>query len=294
MSDLRSAHSISTKKQAEKSLKEETAYNQQRTVQKLGLKNQRRMNPVATYPQFRRTIGFTARQSGGYNCDRAVRRVITYQTAVRSSLDKETAENRKIERLRVEVDAKSGTETRETFSLTANGRTRTIAYNSLSFAVSNPEKYKKIMAYAFPHQLESYQLLEGENGNYITSLNDDIIYDICIVGMTDKGYEYFQKQTLKGGNLGAIELKKISETKLDASLLQMNRKRNSKASSFNAELDWIKAEKKYFKEINRREEMAKFRETMVKVIYPCYSESNSGEATLIEEAESNSSPFGVY
>jgi hypothetical protein len=293
LSDLRSAHSISTKKQAEKSLKEETAYNQQRTVQKLGLKNQRRMNPVATYPQFRRTIGFTARQSGGYNCDRAVRRVITYQTAVRSSLDKETAENRKIERLRVEVDAKSGTETRETFSLTANGRTRTIAYNSLSFAVSNPEKYKKIMAYAFPHQLESYQLLEGENGNYITSLNDDIIYDICIVGMTDKGYEYFQKQTLKGGNLGAIELKKISETKLDASLLQMNRKRNSKASSFNVELDWIKSEKKYFKEINRRQEMTKFRETMVKIIYPCYDEWQPEEVSEVELGETDADPFGI-
>ncbi|MDG1334421.1 MAG: energy transducer TonB [Crocinitomicaceae bacterium] len=305
LAELRTAHSIATKNQAEKSLKEETAYNEKRTVQKLGLKNQRRMNPVAAYPQFRKTIGFTARRSGGYNCDRPVNRVITYQAALRSSLDKETAQQRKIERKGVEVDVKSGTETRETFSVTANGRTRTIAYNSLSFAVSNPGKYNKIMAYAFPHQLESYQLLEGENGNFITSLNDDIIYDICIVGMTDEGYEYFQKQTLKGGSVGAIELKKISESKLDASLLQMNAKRNSKSTAFTSELDWIKAEKSYFKEVDRRQEMEEFRETIVRSIYPCYG-YDGGESVEItapeelpasidseQEAAAEINPFGI-
>lgn len=292
LSEQRSKHSIATKKQSEKRLEEETAYNQQRTVQKLGLRNQRRMNPVAAYPQFRRTIGFTARRSGGYNCDRPVRRIVTYQAALRSSLAQEDIENRKIERLGVEVDVKSGTETRETFSVTANGRTRTIAYNSLSFAVNNAEKYNKIMAYAFPHQLESYQLLEGENGNFITSLNDDIIYDICIVGITDDGYEYFQKQTLKGGSLGTISLKKVSESKLDASLLQMNAKRNSKASSFTSELDWIKTERKHFKEINRREEMAEFREKMASVIYPCY-ESIDAVPDEEEAVSNNQNAFGL-
>jgi TonB family protein len=291
LAKLRSAHSVSTKKQTEQSLKEETSYNQRRTVQKMGLKNQRRMNPVATYPQFRRTIGFTARRSGGYNCDAPVNRVVTYQTALRSAQNPEVVQSRKIARVNVEVDVKNGTETRETFSVTEFGRTRTITYNSLSFAIRNPEKYNKIMAYAFPHQLSTYQLLEGENGNYITSLNDDIIYDICIVGMTEDGYEYFQKQTLNGGSLGTIELKKISESKLDASLIQLNAKRNSKATSFKNELDWIKAEKKYFKEVDRRQKMDQFRETIATVIYPCYSsqegeseEEASAEAELPESA----------
>jgi len=285
LAELRSAHSVATKERAERSAKEETTYNQKRTVQKLGLKNQSRMNPVAAYPQFRKTIGFTARRTGGYNCDRPVNRVITYQAAIRTSLDRAAVEKRKIERLGVEVDVKNGSQTRETFSVLANGRKRIIAYNSLSFAVSNASKYNKIMAYAFPHQLESYQLLKGENGNFITSLNDDIIYDICIVGITDDGYEYFQKQTLNGGNLGTIELKKVSEAKLDASLLQLNAKRNSKAELFTAELDWIKTEKKYFKEINRRKSMAEFREKMAGVIYPCYASQDG-----FEEGENASNP----
>ena len=72
---VRTAHTTRTKANKDKLTKEEARYNERRTVQKLGLNNQRRMNPVATYPQFGRTIGFTARRSGGYNCDRAVRRL---------------------------------------------------------------------------------------------------------------------------------------------------------------------------------------------------------------------------
>lgn len=289
LTDLRSAHSISTKKQAEKSTKDEVAYNQKRTVQKLGLNNQRRMNPVAAYPQFGKTIGFTARRSGGYNCDRAVSRVTTYQAAIRAVKSPEALENCKIERINVDVDVANGTETRETFSVTTNGKTRTIAYNSLSFGVSNPEKYDRIIAYAFPHQLESYQLLKGENGNFITSLNDDMIYDICIVGISDEGYSYFQKQSLKGGSLGLIDLEKITESKLDASILQMNSKRTTQPASMDLDLTWIKAEKKNFKEINRRKDMKEFRQKIVEVIYPCY-DAKQAEGD-ISGGEIN--PFGI-
>lgn len=282
LTDLRTEHTVSTKNQSEKSTKDEVAYNQKRTVQKLGMSNQERMNPVAVYPQFGATIGFTARQSGGYNCDRAVSRVITYQAAIRANKSPEAIQNGKIDRLKVDETVENGTSKRETFSVTANGKTRTIAYNSLSFEVSNPEKYDKILAYAFPHQLESYQLLDGENGNFSASLNDDIVYDICIVGISDKGYAYFQKQSLKGGNLGMIELERITESKLDASLLQLNSKRISKPASMDLDLTWIKAEKKNFKEINRRKDMKEFREKLVEVLYPCYEAKQSEEITITE------------
>lgn len=272
LADLRAQHSRSTKKQAEKSKRDETAYNEQRTVQKLGLNNKPRISAVAAYPQFGRTIGFTARRSGGYNCDRSVRRIVTYQAAIRPVVNPNIVQTRKIERIEVAKAVKNGTEKRETFKVTANGKSRTIAYNSLSFEVNNAENYSKIIAYVFPHQLESYQLLSGKNGKFSTSLNDDILYDICIVGISDEGYSYFQKQTLKGGELGSVNLKKTTETKLDASILQLNAKRTVKPASIATDLSWIKAEKKYFKEVNRRKEMAQFREKMATVIYPCYEE----------------------
>ena len=290
LSELQSAHSRSTKQQQEKSKRDEITYNQQRTVQKLGLSNQRRINPVAAYPQFGRTIGFTARRSGGYNCDRSVRRIIMYQASLRSSQNLAEIQKRKIERVNVAQEVKDGTSKRETFTVTSNGKTRTIAYNSLSFEVGNPEKYDRIFAYAFPHQLESYQLLKGNNGEFTTSLNNDIIYDICIVGISDGAYFYFQKQTLKGGNLGSIELKKTSESKLDASILQLNSKRTTKPTSISIDLAWIKAEKKYFKEINRRKEMTQFREKVATVVYPCY-EARESENTVHSDGDNN--PFHI-
>lgn len=290
LTELRSAHSKSTKRQQEKSERDEITYNQQRTVQKLGLSNQRRMNPVAAYPQFRRTIGFTARRSGGYNCDRSVGRVITYQASLRSSQNQAAIQKRKIERVNVVQEVKDGTSKRETFTVTSNGKTRTIAYNSLSFEVGNPEKYDRIFAYVFPHQLESYQLLKGKNGEFSTSLNNDIIYDICIVGISDGAYFYFQKQTLNGGNLGSIRLKKTSESKLDASILQLNSKRTTKPTSMSLDLNWIKAENNYFKEVNRRTEMIQFREKVVTVVYPCY-EARKSENT--DHSDADNTPFGI-
>lgn len=291
LANLRDEHSKSTKNLQEKSKRDEVTYNQQRTVQKLGLNNKRRMSAVAAYPQFGQTIGFTARRVGGYNCDRSVQRIVTYQAAIRPVQNPSLAQERKIERVSVSKAVKNGTEKRETFKVTTNGKTRTISYNSLSFEVSNSEEYTKIIAYTFPHQLESYQLLNGKDGKYSTSMNDDIIYDICVVGISDEGYSYFQKQTLKGGDLGSINLKKITESKLDASILQMNSKRTAKPASISLDLSWIKAEKNYFKEVNRRKEMTQFREKMVTVIYPCYelSDIESSKVDAVKEEQTGGS-----
>lgn len=287
LAKLRSQHRTTNQQNKAKNAQEEIAYNQRRTVQKLGLKSQRSTNPVATYPQFRSTIGFTARRSGGYNCDRRVPQAMSYQTAIQSIQKVEVAQQQRVERVKVETSVKNGTETRETFSVTSNRKTRTIVYNSLSFGVKNAQKFDRIVAYLFPHQLESYQLLDGENGNYATSLNDDMLYDLCIVGFSGEEYFYFQKQTMKGGNLGLIELTQTSEKKLDASILQLNAKRNSKGNSITSELEWIKAEKKQFKEVKRRKDMDRFRERIATVIYPCYS---SEEAV---EAEGDENSFGI-
>ena len=48
------------------------------------------------------------------------------------------------------------------------------------------------------------------------------------------------------------------------------------------ELNWIKAEKKHYREVNRRKEMAVFREKIATVVYPCYEGS---QQAVIEESE---------
>jgi hypothetical protein len=80
-----------------------------------------------------------------------------------------------------------------------SGKRVKITYNDFTFNVSNHDKYLKLYAYVFPHELNSYQRIEGKNGQFSYPLNDDIIYDIGVVGITENGYEYYQKQTFKEG-----------------------------------------------------------------------------------------------
>lgn len=286
---LRQAHTVSKRTNNNNAEQQEIAFNQQRTIQKLGLSVQR-IDPVTAYPQFRNRIGFVARRSGGYNCDRQiVREMMTYETVslARSvtAIVVPAIPSRAEQRIEVAEQVRIGSAGRTTFDVTMNGQTRTITYNKMNFSVENQEKYDRLFAYIFPHGLESYQIIDGSNGKFEYQLNDDIVYDLCIVGINEDGYAYFQKQTFNGGNLGSISLSWLTEKNLDANLLQMNAKRGSRVSSLQPDLAWIKAERANYKEIDRRKEMEVFRKNLVKTVYPCFGESGV--------VASDENPFGI-
>ena len=186
------------------------------------------------------TVGFTIKHGGGtvYNIDKYV----WDATVNRESMDR--------------IDPVSGKRVK-------------ITYNDFSFNIQNPDKYIKLFAYVFPHQINSYQRLEGKNGKFSYPLNDDMIYDIAVVGITEDGYEYFQKMTFKKGELGSITLKQVSEDKMKASIKQLNRKRITKPMRINAELEWLIKERKDFKEQKLRKKMDVFRQEIGGRIYPC-------------------------
>ena len=148
-------------------------------------------------------------------------------------------------------------------------KTAEIVYNDFSFEVPNPNKYIKLFAYVFPDKLNSYQRIDQKNGKFNYPLNDGLIYDFCVVGVTENGYEYFQKQTIKSGKFGSITLKKISENEMEASIRQMNGKRTSKPISIKEEIKWLIKEQKDYVEQKRRAEMKKFRENVSRSISIC-------------------------
>jgi len=151
------------------------------------------------------------------------------------------------------------------------GKRVKITYNDFSFAVPNSEKYIKLFAYVFPHQLNSYQRISGKAGKFEYPLNDDILYDIGIVGITADGYEYYQKQTFKSGELGEIDMYKITEKQMDASIRQLNKKRIKKPMNIRSELKWLMKERANYTEQRQRKEMRKFREEIKQEIFPCYT-----------------------
>ena len=151
------------------------------------------------------------------------------------------------------------------------GKRVKITYNDFSIEVPNSEKYIKLYAYLFPHQLNSYQRISGIAGKFDYPLNDDIIYDIGIVGVTEDGYEYFQKQTFNGGELGAVSMRKVTEKQLDGSIKQLNKKRIRKPMRIKDEMNWLFLERKDYLEQKQRKKMRIFRREVVAVIFPCYS-----------------------
>lgn len=160
------------------------------------------------------------------------------------------------------------------------GKTAQITYNAFSFEVEDAAEYLKLYAYLFPHELNSFHRIDSENGTFNYPLNNGIIYDLAIVGLTEDGFEYFQKLTFKSGELGKINLEKISERKLEASIEQLNSGRISKPLSISDELDWLFLERANYREQSQRLEMKAFRENVAKVLFPCYQLSESGSNPL--------------
>lgn len=151
------------------------------------------------------------------------------------------------------------------------GKTARIQYNDFSFTVSNANEYKQVFAYLFPDQLNSYHRLNGQNGSFNFPLNNGIIYDLSIVGISEEGYSYLQRLTVKGGNLGELKLDRISETKLDVSIKLLNSKRGVGSFSVHDELKWLIKEQKNYVEQRKRANEQIFRSKVRQVVYPCWS-----------------------
>lgn len=150
-----------------------------------------------------------------------------------------------------------------------SGQKAEILYNPFEFSVPNADKYLKLYTYIFPHELNSFQRIEGKNGSFNYPLNDKIIYDMAVVGITKEGYEYFQKQTFKSGFLGEIELKRISESKLNASIEQLNSSRISKPAEISSELTFLMKERANYVEQKQRMEMTVFRNKIAGILFKC-------------------------
>lgn len=149
------------------------------------------------------------------------------------------------------------------------GKTAEIVYNDFSFEVENADKYIKLFAYVFPHELNSYHRLEGKKGKFSFPLNNAILYDVAVVGVKENGYDYFQKQSFRQGELGEINLEHISEDKMEASIEQLNRKRNNTPVRFSDEVKWLTRERADYKEQELRKQMAEFRSNVGSSLFPC-------------------------
>jgi hypothetical protein len=164
------------------------------------------------------------------------------------------------------------------------GNKTKIKYNSFNFEVPNADKYLKLYTYVFPNKIKAFQRITGTNGKFDYNLNDGMIYDIAVVGITKDGYEYFQKMSIKKGSLGMVDMKRVSEAKLDASVKQLNSKRTTRPMKIDSEMDWLVKEQKDYKEQKMRTDIFDFRSQLRSVVFPCFGRMPMESNSLISEA----------
>ncbi len=150
------------------------------------------------------------------------------------------------------------------------GKTAQLTYNDFTFEVNNADQYIKLFAYVMPYELNSYQRISGKNGKFDHPLNGDIRYNVAVVGVKKDGFGFFKKLNINAGSLGKIDLKTVSETKLNADVEQMNRTRNSSAMPISEELVWLRQEQKDYNEQKVRIDMEAFRQEIKEIIFPCF------------------------
>jgi hypothetical protein len=163
------------------------------------------------------------------------------------------------------------------------GKTAKITYLPFSFQVKDAKDFPTLNVYLFPSKLNSYQCIKGKDGNYDCPLNGDMVYDLAIVGMSDAGYFYYQKKFIKTGALGEIQLEKVSEKELDASIHSLNESRGIfKPMSIKQEIAWLHKEQQNYKVIKKRKEEAEFIKELKAIVFLC-SSGDSIQSPIIQK-----------
>ncbi len=158
------------------------------------------------------------------------------------------------------------------------GKVAKISYSPFSFNVNDSKEYDKLFTYLFPSKLNSYQRISGINGQFNYSLNNDMAYDLCIVGISIKGYFYKEIKGVSKGDLGSISLSALSSKELDGKINKLNESRGIFAPMLiSKDVTWIIKEQKNYTEQKKRRNDTEFRAIIKQVIFPCTVIGKPGE-----------------
>lgn len=180
---------------------------------------------------------------------------------------------------------RQATAERKTASITNDrGEKIEIKYNDFQFAIQDDGKYKQLFAYLFPDKINAFERISRKSGTFSYPLNDLQTYHLAIVGMNESGYFFYQKTFVKGGNLGTISLESIGETKLNASLEQLNAQRGIlvQPMRFEEEMAYLIHEQKNYVEQRKRKDHYAFVQRLKTVVFPCMN-SYSGVSNIQPE-----------
>jgi|GEM_PF-1296646 len=186
----------------------------------------------------------------------------------------------------------TSTRTTGTFTDLEARKQATITYNEFSVSVENNQQFSKVMIYLFPHELNSFQRVDLTDGSFNYPLNNDIVYDMAIIGINEEGYYLFEKTAFNKGKLGTVSLEKISEADFNKRITGLNANRQDKPMKIADELDWLVKEQANYKIQRLRIEQQAFRDQLRSIVFPCVGGampiSNEEWSPAIDEIEPES------
>ncbi len=117
-----------------------------------------------------------------------------------------------VDRVVIEV-----TSARTSLSITdsATGKSATIKYQPVSFAINKAEQYEELYVYLLPEKLNSFIRLPVTNGQYTEKLNELIKYKLVCVGYKDDRTFYYSLPAIEPKAYSNIELAEVSSKELN-------------------------------------------------------------------------------
>jgi|SRR5690554_1265620 len=149
------------------------------------------------------------------------------------------------------------------------GKNIDVRYNDFSVAIEDYNSFSRLFTYILPNKFNSYQRLKGVKGKFEFKMNNDLKYDVVVLGFNESGFFYYENTNLNKGEFKNISLTAISESDFEKRLAQLNKTRMDEPSELKNELMWLKLEQENYrlrKDIIQRNRLLK---RIRKVVFPC-------------------------
>lgn len=160
-----------------------------------------------------------------------------------------------------------------------------VKYNDFSVKVEDHENYTQLFTYLLPDEFNSYQRLNGNSGVFSYRLNDDISYNIAILGFNQQGFFYHERTNINKGNFSDIKLESITEDEFKIRLAKLNKSRLDDPSPIYKDLAWLKLEKENYRTQKSRIQKEKLLQRIRKVVFLCTDDYLFGTVVSFPDQE---------
>jgi TonB family protein len=185
------------------------------------------------------------------------------------------------------VDRKvaEATRSRQNFQGNYGGKKIDVKYNDFTVEVKDHKRFARLFTYLLPDKFNSYQRISDNNGTFSYRLNDDISYNIVILGFNEQGFYYHEKTKINEGDFYDIKLESISEDVFKQRIARLNKSRLDEPSPIYKDLAWLKLEKENYRVQKNRIQKEKLLKRIRKVVFSCTEDCLFGTVVPFPDQE---------